>query len=81
MTLDHRDLVIGHLAADLLVAENLLTESIIDTQSYRAVAQQAIYVLHGRDGQLDRQQQTIRQLSEDLAHLRAGLVRAAAEAA
>ena len=75
MTQDHRDLCIEHLMADLLVAENLLVEAIIDAQSYRELARQAIHQLHDHDGQIERQRQTIGRLRDETRGLREQILR------
>ena len=80
-TRDRRDLCIELLMADLLVAENLLVEVLIDAQSYRALAQLAIHRLHDQDGQIERQRQTVARLRDETRCLRELIVREAAVAA
>lgn len=52
------------------IQENLLVEALIDAQAYRALARQAIHVLHQNHRERARHQQTIARLRNETRRLR-----------
>lgn len=58
------------MSLDELLVEDALVEALIDSQSYRTLAQQAIHSLHELQAKHDRQEQAYHRALDELRALR-----------
>ena len=65
MARDHRDLVIAHLTGDLMSTEDQRLEALIELESYREIARQAIHELHDLTGKYRMEKASRHRLSDE----------------
>ena len=73
--IDHRDLVLEHLAADEAALREQLFGALAAAAGYRALSQQAIHALHDLTRQLERTRQAHGRTRDEYRDFRARLMR------